>query len=208
MYEKLPDDLKRNARFCLWRYETRKGKPTKIPYRTDGRRTGITKASDFSPFDVVTAALMKGGYDGIGIMVGSGFSAVDIDNCVTDGKLSETARDIVDTMDSYTETSPSGTGIRIIFDAENRDRGLHHRMHSSTMSAGNMTNCSRTRSKLVFRQECGEFLQFQRQSHQHSQFSQYGKLICRSEENNCAAMQQGDAESPCKRRGVARRRSA
>lgn len=31
MYEKLPDDLKRNARFCLWRYETRKSKPTKVP---------------------------------------------------------------------------------------------------------------------------------------------------------------------------------
>lgn len=118
MYEKLPDDLKRNARFCLWKYETRKGKPTKVPYRTDGRRADSTKAADFSTFDAVTAVLRKGGYDGIGIMVGGGFSAVDIDSCVTDGKLTETAQDIVDTMDSYTETSPSGTGIRIIFNAD------------------------------------------------------------------------------------------
>ena len=128
MYEKLPDDLKRNARFCLWKYETRKGKPTKVPYRTDGRRADSSKASDFSSFDAVTSVLKKGGYDGIGIMVGGGFSAVDIDNCVTDGKLTETAQDIVDTMDSYTETSPSGTGIRIVFNADGAeyDKARYH----------------------------------------------------------------------------------
>ena len=117
MYEKLPEELKQNARFCLWRYELRKDKQTKVPYRTDGRRADSTNAADFSSFTAVTAVLENGGYDGIGMMVYGGFSAVDIDHCCEDGKLTPLAKDIVDMMDSYTETSPSGKGIRIIFRA-------------------------------------------------------------------------------------------
>ena len=117
MYERLPKELIQSGKFCLWRYEVRKGKRTKVPYRTDGKCADSTNAADFSSFDTVTAVLAHGGYDGIGIMVESNFSAIDIDDCVTAGVLSPLAQDIVDTMDSYTETSPSGKGIRIIFDA-------------------------------------------------------------------------------------------
>ncbi len=56
-------------------------------------------------------------YDGIGIGVFDGYSAVDIDHCVKNGKLSEMALDIINTMNSYTEYSPSGEGVRIIFKA-------------------------------------------------------------------------------------------
>ena len=53
-------------------------------------------------------------YDGIGMGVFAPFAAVDIDGCVVDGKLSELAEDIIKRLDSYTEYSPSGNGIRII----------------------------------------------------------------------------------------------
>ena len=39
----------------------------------------------------------------------------DVDGCVHDGKLDEWAQEIVDELDSYTELSPSGTGIHIFF---------------------------------------------------------------------------------------------
>lgn len=39
---------------------------------------------------------------------------IDIDHCVENGKLSPMAQEIVELMDSYTEYSPSGTGIHII----------------------------------------------------------------------------------------------
>lgn len=58
------------------------------------------------------------GYDGIGMGVFDLYFAVDIDDCVVDGKLTDMAQDIVDTMDSYTEYSPSGTGTRIICTAK------------------------------------------------------------------------------------------
>lgn len=54
---------------------------------------------------------------GIGIFHGIG--AIDIDHCVVDGKYSDMASDIIDRMGSYTEISPSGNGIRIIFTVDN-----------------------------------------------------------------------------------------
>lgn len=60
------------------------------------------------------------------------FCAIDIDHCVAGSKLTSMAQDIVDTMNSYTEYSPSGTGIRIICTAN----GLSHdKSHSEADQA-------------------------------------------------------------------------
>lgn len=52
-----------------------------------------------------------------GLQVGSNMlSAIDIDHCVDEhGNISALAKDIIAIVDSYTEFSPSKTGIRIIF---------------------------------------------------------------------------------------------
>lgn len=114
MYESLPNELKQNGLFCLWRYETRKGKPTKVPYQVNGRKADATNPVCYASFTAVMDVFLKGGYDGIGLGIFGDYAAVDIDNCVTDGKVSETAQSIIDTLGSYTEYSPSGNGIRII----------------------------------------------------------------------------------------------
>lgn len=116
MYEKLPETLKSGAGFLLWRYETRNGRPTKVPYKISGVKADATNRSHFSSFDAAKLAFSKGGYDGIGIFVESKFSAIDIDSCMTDSGFSELARDIINRMDSYTEYSPSGKGVRILID--------------------------------------------------------------------------------------------
>lgn len=113
MYNKLPSELKENGLFCLWRYEERDGKITKVPYRLNGSCADSTKKQDFADFRLVTNAVS--GYDGIGMGVFGTYCAIDIDHCVAGGKLTSMAQDIVDAMNSYTEFSPSGTGIRIIF---------------------------------------------------------------------------------------------
>lgn len=117
MYEKLPACVKEKGLFCLWRYETRDRKRTKVPYRINGRRADSSSKGSFSKFDDVYAKVQaaQNRYAGIGISTFSGFGFVDIDDCVgEDGQLSPMALDIVDTLCSYTETSPSGKGIRII----------------------------------------------------------------------------------------------
>lgn len=52
---------------------------------------------------------------GLGIGLFHGISAIDIDHCVENGVPNEMAMDIINMCKSYTEFSPSGTGIRIIF---------------------------------------------------------------------------------------------
>lgn len=118
MYEQIPNELKAKARFCLWRYEQRDGRKTKVPYQLNGCRAKSNDIACFSSFaDVCKIA---DNYDGIGMGVFNGYSAIDIDHCVENGKLSDLAQGIVDTMNSYTEISPSGTGVRIIFKVSNK----------------------------------------------------------------------------------------
>lgn len=112
MYDQLPSNLKIRNQFCNWKLEEQNERMTKIPYRTNGKRANPTDPKSFTDFDAVCAVCDK--YDGIGIGIFGDLFAIDIDHCVTEGVVSEMARDIIDTMDCYTEYSPSGTGIRII----------------------------------------------------------------------------------------------
>lgn len=87
-----------------------------MPYRINDCKAYATNRSHPYAFEAVKKAFYKGGYDGIGIFVEPRFSAIDIDNCVTDDGRTDLAKDIVGKMDSYTEYSPSGKGIRVIID--------------------------------------------------------------------------------------------
>ena len=114
-FNTLPDKLIECALWCVWKYEDRDGKPTKVPYnpRTGGRAQSNNPAT-FSDFKTAVAAFGTCKYDGMGIGVFPPFAAIDIDHCVENGILSPLASDIVTHSKSYTEYSPSGKGVRII----------------------------------------------------------------------------------------------
>lgn len=116
MIQNLPKDLKENGRFYLWCYEEQNGRTTKIPYQVSGKRASSKNISHFANFAEVLKAAAQ--YDGIGMGVFAPFASLDIDNCVLDGRLSELAEDVISTLDSYTEYSPSGSGVRIILKVE------------------------------------------------------------------------------------------
>lgn len=128
----IPWELKSRGLWCLWKYEDRDGKPSKVPYRTNGFKAASNNPTSFTTFDKALSAYRKGGYEGLGIGIFNGFCAVDIDHCVDqkEGTLhvSNMAQDIINTMDSYTEVSPSGTGIRILFVADGfqYDKGRYY----------------------------------------------------------------------------------
>ena len=115
MYEKLPQELKERGAFCLWKYEERDGNRTKVPYQTNGLCADSSNKATFT--DYAIAVRHRAAYDGIGIGVFGDICAIDIDSCVEDGVLSDMAEDIIARMDTYTEYSPSGTGVRILFKA-------------------------------------------------------------------------------------------
>lgn len=117
----IPDELKGSGLFCLWKYEHRGADTTKVPYNPlTGNRAKSNNPKTFANFDKSLKALeSNSGFDGLGIGIFNGISAIDIDDCMDDnGALTERAADIIARMDSYTEVSPGGHGIRIIFKAE------------------------------------------------------------------------------------------
>lgn len=111
----IPATLRENGLFCCWKYEKRNGRLTKVPYTPGtGNRASTKDPATFAPLSEALEAV--GDYDGIGVGVFGDLGAIDIDHCISDnGELSEMAVDIMDTMQAYTEQSPSGHGLRLLF---------------------------------------------------------------------------------------------
>ncbi len=112
--ENIPNYLKENARFCNWKYETRNGMLTKVPYNPHSNtKASVNDISTFSGFDLAVSRLDI--YDGIGIKVDGRIIAIDLDHCIENEKLCSWAEEIVSHFkNTYIEISPSSNGLRII----------------------------------------------------------------------------------------------
>jgi len=144
-FKNIPARLKESCRFCVWKYEKRNGKKTKVPYNpVTGEYARTNDYRTFGDFKSTILAYAKGGYDGIGIAVGSDavnttsdgasasgingattesekdhthVAAFDIDHCIReDGSLNDVATNVLSIFPTaYVERSPSGTGLRGFF---------------------------------------------------------------------------------------------
>lgn len=145
--DKVPETLKAHPYWCVWRREDRGGKTTKVPINpATGGRAQSNNPATFSTFYKAVGVCQSGGYDGVGIF--GDIAAIDIDGCVSCGELSELAQDVVSTMNSYSEYSPSGTGIRVIFLAP----GYHYnkaRHYINNQNAGTEVYISGCTNKFV-----------------------------------------------------------
>ena len=106
----------RQLPYCNWRYETVKGKQTKVPYNPlTGARASSSRIETMTTLENVLAA--AGRYDGIIVKVSGKIGFIDIDDCVqADGSLDERAQKILSMLsDALVEYSPSGTGLHLIF---------------------------------------------------------------------------------------------
>lgn len=114
----IPIELQREAEWCLWKKELRpNGQITKIPYDPKtGKNAKSNDPTTFASYEYAYEVFeTEGEYDGMGIRVSKGFAAIDIDHCYEDGTFSDIASALMDAVLSYTEFSPSGKGLRIIF---------------------------------------------------------------------------------------------
>lgn len=116
-----PAELRAQRSFVVWRYENKPGQPkrAKVPYVP--RAKGFTKALSNDPstwghLGDALAVVDLNEYDGIGFMLTEGLVFIDLDGCrdPDTGVIEEWAQEIIDALDSYTELSPSGTGVHIL----------------------------------------------------------------------------------------------
>jgi putative DNA primase/helicase len=111
--DNIPLELRTLKQWVLWRYETREEKLTKVPYQANGRKAESDNPATWTSFDKTLAALPK--FDGLGVMFANGLAGIDLDHHIEGGKVSDFARSVVEKVNSYTELSPSGTGLHILF---------------------------------------------------------------------------------------------
>src|SRR5215207_357507 len=105
--------------WLCWRSETREGKSTKIPYSPyTSVRASSTDPETWGSYEEAVAACKKHGYSGIGVVftLEDDLCGVDLDGCVDPetGEIERWAREIIDELDSYSEISPSGTGVHVL----------------------------------------------------------------------------------------------
>src|SRR6187402_553974 len=117
-----PSGLRDHDSFVVWRMEKAKdsGKPTKIPYRPANPDVRASSANLDHCSDLATAVeacRQHRDLQGLGFVFHpiNGVVGVDLDHCVDQSTLEIEgwAMDIVRKLDSYTEFSPSQTGLHI-----------------------------------------------------------------------------------------------
>lgn len=122
-FDNIPPEMKAINNWVCWKFQKRNGRKTKIPYNP--KTGGMAKSNSpetWASFDTAVNAFSGGSYDGIGFELGnSPFVGIDIDHCIKDGQLSKESEKIISGFKSYTELSPSGTGIHIIVKADIED---------------------------------------------------------------------------------------
>lgn len=111
-----------NLKYCFVKFDN----GTKVPMRYDGNYARTNVMSDFISLDEISSSPVADQFDGLGISVqASNVCGVDIDHCVDvpfdKSTINDFAVAIINMFKdwAYVEFSFSGTGIRILFRAEN-----------------------------------------------------------------------------------------
>nr|WP_314638676.1 hypothetical protein [uncultured Olsenella sp.] len=96
----------------------------KVPKSPRGGVAAVNDPYTWGTYEEALAAAESNGYSGVGIMLTGGLVGIDLDGAVSeDGEVLPWAREIIDGVDSYTEVSPSGTGVHVLAYASPEDAG-------------------------------------------------------------------------------------
>lgn len=123
--ENIPAELRAAKRWVAWLARWEGEKLNKRPGRIDRPGVGLTNWAEAGWVDFDTAAAAYNAnrdvFGGVGYVMtkGPGVTGVDLDHCIdAGGVVAPWAAEIVAKLDSYTEVSPSGTGLRVFVAGE------------------------------------------------------------------------------------------
>jgi len=115
----LPETIVSMDQWLCWRIQERNGKPTKVPVNLHTGTFGSTTERDsWTGFEEARTYASDGAADGVGFVFTDEdpVVGVDLDDCRVPetGTLTDETADIVERLASYTEVSPSGTGVHVL----------------------------------------------------------------------------------------------
>ena len=110
----VPDEMLTRKQWTLWKV----GDGRKIPLSINGNYASCTDPATWSNFATASKVFLRHSdiCRGFNVATGDGLAGLDLDEVVApDGTISETMRLFIDHLGSYTELSPSGTGLHSYF---------------------------------------------------------------------------------------------
>ena len=130
--ENIPKEIKENGLFCLWKYSKRGDNLTKPPVNPNYflkesksyqvKEDYYSKSNDETRFNHLDKVLpLTSSKYGIGFGIFDTFGAIDLDHGLNEeGKFilddfSKIVGEVVKSLNTYTEKSPSGTGLHLYF---------------------------------------------------------------------------------------------
>ncbi len=123
----IPPELFEYRQWVLWRRTEVNGRMSKIPISAwSGKAAACDKPQTWSTYCHVRHVVRRFRCDGIGFVFTDcdPFCGIDLDQCrPANGNISPEALDLVRRMGSYTELSPSGTGVHILLKGGLREKG-------------------------------------------------------------------------------------
>lgn len=111
-------DLKMRKQWIAWK----RIKGVKRCYSIEGHTNGWNLPKNWGTFKQAQQSKRKHGGEGVGLIRTNKIVTIDLDGCVDKhGKVVKWAQTVIDSLDSYTEFSPSGSGIHIICRIEDKN---------------------------------------------------------------------------------------
>ena len=112
----VPVFLKTKHQWVLWKLEEVNGKLTKVPYQVNGKKASSTNPDTWTDYQTAVTCATINSKGGIGFVVNDDVIGIDIDGCrdPKTGEIAEWADAVIEALGSYTEVTPSGTGVRVL----------------------------------------------------------------------------------------------
>ena len=117
----IPQELRNRDQWVCWRLEKRDGakKLAKVPLDPKTlKRASSTDSTTWGTFAGAYSCYLEGRADGVGFVFtpADPFDGIDLDGCRNpeSGVLLPWAEEVIKSLCSYTEVSPSGTGLHVI----------------------------------------------------------------------------------------------
>ncbi len=111
-----PRELRAVPQWICWTWEQRGEKRTKRPISPHGRPASTTNGNDWTDYETAVRYASDRKLAGVGFVftLDDPFAGVDLDNCIDEaGVIADWAQTIIGEIDSYSEISPSGRGVKI-----------------------------------------------------------------------------------------------
>jgi primase-polymerase (primpol)-like protein len=110
----VPAELKAKPNWVRWKLEAVNGRLTKVPYQLNGYKASCTDKTTWNSYENIIQDAVITDREGVGVMTDGTWIGFDLDGCRNPetSEIAPWAKRVVESLGTYTEITPSGTGVR------------------------------------------------------------------------------------------------